>query len=85
MTKDHIRLMATAYFQILFVAINTTFIAKGLPLGVAFATYSIQYLWTINVKKVVFAKEFDRHLYSISGTAGALTGYYLGNLLLSVI
>ena len=75
--KRRLALAATAYFQVLAVAANTVFLAKADLLGVAFAAFTIQWLWTANVRRINVATFADRLTYCIAGTAGSITGMYV--------
>jgi hypothetical protein len=64
----------TAFIQVFLVSINTIFLAKGLIIGVAVATFSISYFWVGNVKKANIATERERFIYSFGAMCGGLTG-----------
>lgn len=81
MTKDHIRLMATAYFQILAVSCNVVFIQKQFIIGTLISSFAISFLWTLNVKRVAFGGWFDRFLYALFASLGSVSGFLLSNLI----
>lgn len=85
MTRQHIILSITAYFQILFVSCNVVFIQKQSILGVILSSFMISLLWTFNVKKVAFGGLVDRLLYAVFACAGAVAGVYLSNWLMRLI
>jgi hypothetical protein len=85
MTRQHIILSVTAYFQILFVSCNVVFIQKQSIIGVILSSFMISLLWTFNVKKVAFGGLVDRLLYAVFACAGAVTGVYLSNWLMRLI
>lgn len=73
---NSVRLFGTAFLQVCFVSINTVMLATGNVIGMAFASFLISIIWTHNVKKAVFASEFDRIMYALGATAGCLFGYF---------
>ena len=68
------KLFLTGFMQVYFVAINTVFLARENFLGVAFASFAISWLWTVNVKRAAFGTNTDRMVYSLGAMAGALSG-----------
>ncbi len=83
-TKAHIILCVTAYFQILFVSCNVVFIQNKSVAGIIISSFFISLLWTLNVKRVAFGGWLDRFLYAISASCGAFMGYYFSNWLFDV-
>ena len=74
--SPRLKLAATGFLQVVFVAANTVFIGKH-HLPAIFATgFAISWLWTSNVKKVAFGGNWDRFAY----TAGAAVGSVLGTI-----
>lgn len=70
------KLMITGFIQVFFVAVNTYFISKGFALGVLICGFCISFIWSWNVKKVVFGTTKDRLIYSLGAAMGSLTGMY---------
>lgn len=71
-----------AYFQVLFVSLNTVFLARNNPTMVFICAWGISYIWSHNVKKVALGNEWDRIIYSLGAALGSVSGLYLSNLIL---
>jgi len=74
-------LLLTGFVQVFFVAVNTYLISKGLFLGVFMCGFTISFIWTWNIKKVVFGDIFDRLYYSVGAAIGSASGAYIIKLL----
>lgn len=64
----------TGFCQVLLVSANIYFISKLLWIGIAFCGFGISYIWTINVRKVVFGNKVEQLIYSIGAMIGGLAG-----------
>jgi hypothetical protein len=82
--RQPIQLMLTGFLQVLFVSINTLFIAKTFYVGIAFAAFAISFIWSINVKKIAFGTTADRLTYAIGAASGSVVGTYLANFILQI-
>jgi hypothetical protein len=71
-----------AFTQVLFVSLNTIFLAKNNPSMVFVCAFLISYIWTHNVKKVAFGSELDKIIYAVGAALGSLTGLILSRILL---
>jgi hypothetical protein len=71
-----------AYIQVLFVSLNTIFLAKNNPSMVFVCAFLISYIWTHNVKKVAFGGELDKIIYAIGASLGSVSGLYLSKFIL---
>lgn len=83
-TKDSIQkveLFLTALLQVSFVAMNITFISKGLLIYMVITGFLISLIWTFNVKKVAFGSHWDRVIYALGAATGTLIGYELSHFL----
>lgn len=79
--RSNLRLFATAFLQVYFVAIQTVFLANSFYIGVAIFGFLISFVWTFNVQKVVFGNITQKLIYS----AGAMCGSVLGLLTTKII
>lgn len=79
--RSNLRLFATAFLQVYFVAIQTVFLANSFYVGVAIFGFLISFVWTFNVQKVVFGNITQKLIYS----AGAMIGSILGLLTTKII
>lgn len=73
----NLSLFITAFFQIMFVAMNTIFIANTNLIGVIISSFIISMIWTLNVKKAVFGTLYDRISYALGATFGSVLGMYI--------
>ena len=74
-------LLITGFVQVFFVAVNTYLIAKSLYLGILLCGFTISFIWSWNVRKVVFGSIEDRLYYSSGAAIGSVTGAFLIKML----
>jgi len=70
-----------AYTQVLFVSLNTIFLAQNNPSMVFICAFLISYIWTHNVKKIAFGNEWDKLIYGFGAALGSLSGLLISNYL----
>jgi hypothetical protein len=71
-----------AYIQVLFVSLNTIFLAKNNPSMVFVCAFIISYIWSHNVKKVAFGTELDKIIYSVGASLGSISGLFISTYIL---
>lgn len=76
------KLLLTGFIQVLLVTANTVMIARGNYYGVLCVGFLISFVWTWNVKRVVFGGMSDRLLYSAGAALGGLCGLFIGQVLI---
>ena len=76
------QLFGTGFIQVLFVAANTAFIAAYALLGNLLTAFAISWVWTYNVRRVVFGDNKDRLAYAVGAALGSVTGTVVANILL---
>lgn len=81
-TGPKARLAATGFVQVVFVAMNTVFIAHYELLANFLTAFAISFIWTWNVKKVAFGDNGDRWAYAGGAAFGSVTGTMLAGMLL---
>lgn len=74
-------LFITGFIQVFFIAVNTYFLSKGIYIGVAFASFMISLVWSLNVKKVAFGTWTDRIVYALGAMSGSLTGLFISQIM----
>lgn len=79
--RYRLKLFGTGYLQVIFVAMNTVFIAHYELIANTFTALAISYIWTHNVKKLAFGDERDRWAYAIGAALGSVSGTVLAGLL----
>ena len=85
MTKQNLKLLASGFLQVYFVAINTVFLSKSFFIGVAFVGFLISFVWSFNVKRIAFGGMKDKVIYSTGAAIGSVLGLLTTKLLFSVI
>ena len=80
MIKEKLKLFTTGFIQILFVSVNTVFLAKTYYFGVLIAAFMISYIWSWNVKKVAFGDHLDRLIYAIGAAIGSVSGLFISEI-----
>lgn len=80
-TKARANLAATGFLQVIFVAMNTVFIAHYALLANVLTAFMISLIWTHNVKKVAFGDEGDRWAYAAGAAIGSLAGTIVASAL----
>ena len=82
LTSEHLsrlKLAATGFAQVIFVAANTTFIAHYQLVANLVTALAISYIWSHNVRRIAFGGEADRWAYSIGAAFGSVAGTVLAN------
>lgn len=79
------KLFFTALLQVCFVAMNVTFISKGYVILLALTAFGISMFWAQNVKSIAFGGIKDKLVYSTGAMTGTVLGYYLSQLILSLL
>lgn len=85
MIKDSLQLFLTGFIQVYLVSVNTCFLAKSNYHGVAVAAFLISFVWSHNVKRVVFGTMVTRMVYSVGASAGSLLGLYSSEFIIHII
>ncbi|MDO4763856.1 MAG: hypothetical protein Q4A00_05690 [Flavobacteriaceae bacterium] len=74
---NQLKLFTTGFLQVFFVSANTYFLAREQYMGVSMASFMISFIWSYNVKKVAFGGFWDKIIYSLGATTGALLGLFI--------
>lgn len=72
--RDRLRLAWTGFLQVIFVAMNTIFIARGVLAAMVATSFCISFLWSGNVKRIAFGDMVDRYTYAFGACIGCGTG-----------
>lgn len=80
-SKARLRLLSTGFLQVVFVSMNTVFIAHYQLLANTITALAVSYVWTHNVKKLAFGDEGDRWAYAIGAAIGSVSGTVLAGAL----
>jgi len=70
------KLLITGFVQVFFVSVNTYLIAKSIYLGILLVGFTISFIWTWNVQKVIFGNMSDRLKYSTGAALGSCIGAF---------
>lgn len=76
------KLAITGFVQVVFVAMNTVFIAHYELLANFLTGFAISFIWTWNVKRVAFGDNGDRWAYSVGAAVGSVTGTVIAGALI---
>lgn len=86
--KDYFSIFATGFVQVILVCLNTYQISaytnkpsNHLLIGIVLVGFLISFIWTWNVKKVVFGGIWDRVSYALGAALGSISGVLLGSLI----
>lgn len=82
LTNPRIRLALTGFVQVVFVAMNTVFIAHYELLANFLTGFAISFIWSWNVKKVAFGDTADRWFYAVGAAVGSVTGTIIAGAIL---
>lgn len=83
--NDKLKLFFTALAQVTLVAMNVLFISKGFVWPMLVTGFGISYIWTLNVRKVAFGSHWDKFIYATGAMVGTGIGYWLSNLLITIL
>lgn len=75
--NTNLQLFSTGFLYVFGVAINTYLIAKVFYIGIFFTAFTLNWLWTSNIKKVNVSNSIGRFYYSLGAAIGAITGVFL--------
>ena len=78
------KLFITGFAQVFFVAINTLFLSRIFYLGVLVCGFTISFIWSYNVKKVVFGTIRERLIYSTGASFGGVLGLFISQQILKL-
>lgn len=84
-TKGVISLVLTGFVQVYFVAVNTFLITQSMYLGVLAASFMVSFVWSYNVKRVVFGSFTDRVAYATGTALGSVSGLFTSQLVISLL
>ena len=76
-------LCLTGFIQVALVAIDTWFISHNALFAAVGISFCISFIWTWNVKRVVFGTNFDRVVYSFGAAMGTMVGLIIARSLVS--
>lgn len=82
--KDKWKLFLTAFFQVLFVAMQPLFIVNHMIIAMMLTGFAISLIWTFNVKRVAFGGMADRFVYATGAMLGTLVGYLISKNLIQI-
>lgn len=77
--------MGTGFIQVFFVSLNFCFLVNRVYFGVLIASFMISFIWSFNVKRIVFGSNIDRVLYSLGASIGSISGILSESFLNSLI
>jgi hypothetical protein len=75
-------LLFRGWLQVFCVSVQTWFLAQNFYPGVAVGGFMISFVWTLNVRSMAIGGWSERIVYSTGAMAGALSGLWVGNLIL---
>ena len=79
--KNSFILFFRAWIQVFLVSLNTYFVAAGIVIGIFVASWSISFVWSLNVAKMSNPKRKDQIIYSTGAALGGICGFYFGKLI----
>jgi hypothetical protein len=79
------KVFATSFFQVYFVAINTILLARGYVVGIFLASFTISLLWCYNVSKISVSTRKSKLIYATGAGIGAVSGFYSLQLIFKLI
>lgn len=82
---EQFKLFIFAFLQVFFTCMNIVFITNDMLLLMFITGFFISFIWSGNVKTVVFGTLKERFTYSLGGSFGVIVGYWVSNLILKLI
>jgi hypothetical protein len=83
--RAKLNIFATSFLQVMFVSMNVVFISKDFLFCLLTTGFLISFIWTYNVKRVVFGDIYTRLIYSTGASIGTGAGYFLAKYLITII
>lgn len=71
---EKVKLFGTGFLQVSLVASQTWLILHQLWIAIFITAFLISYIWTWNVKRVVFGDAWDRVAYASGAAVGTIVG-----------
>lgn len=78
--RERARLAWTGFLQVVFVAMNTIFVANGAWVAMVATSFCISFLWSGNVKRVAFGDTLDRYVYALGAAGGCGLGAFIARI-----
>lgn len=79
------KLFVLAFLQVFFTCMNIIFITNKMVLLMFITGFAISFIWSGNIKTVVFGTMKERFTYSLGGSLGVVCGYWVSNFILSLL
>lgn len=78
-SRSHLACMGFA--QVVFVAMNTVFIAEYALASNLVTAFLISWIWSSNVRRIAFGDRLDRVFYASGAAVGSLVGTVIASAL----
>jgi len=82
--KERLLLFITAVCQVTFVAMNVQFISSHKIMPMLITGFMISFVWTLNIKRVVFGGWWDRIIYATGAMIGTGLGYLISSSIIKL-
>jgi len=82
---EQLKLFIMAFLQVFFTCMNIVFITNNMIFLMFITGFVISFIWSGNVKTVVFGTLKERFTYSLGGSFGVICGYWVSNFILSLL
>lgn len=76
------RLAGMGFLQVVFIAMNTVFIAQSALLSNLLTAFMISWIWSANVKRIAIGDGLDRLFYAGGAALGSVAGSLIGHVVI---
>jgi hypothetical protein len=71
------KLFLNGFIQVFFVSINTVLVIKNNFIGIFICSFLVSFIWSNNIKKIVFSNSIERIKYALGASFGSIIGILL--------
>lgn len=68
------KLFLNGFIQVFFVSMNTLLIMRNNFIGIFICSFLISFIWSNNIKKIVFSNINERIKYALGASFGSIIG-----------
>lgn len=71
------KLFLNGFIQVFFVSMNTLLIMKNNFIGIFICSFLLSFVWSNNIRKIVFSNINERIKYALGASTGSILGVLL--------
>lgn len=80
-----IKVLIFSFIQVYFVCLNIIFINSKNLILIFISSFSINIIWSFNIKKIAFGNNYDRLIYAFGAAFGSIAGILSYNFIKNIL